>query len=315
MALTYSELQAVSTKYYDPNIGQQVYDAVPFLKYLKANKRIKVKGGNSLTFPIRYRRLDQTDAVGWEDSATFMAKNTRTTAELDWAPYRGETMFTWEQDVKNSAGKTRIVDLAEDKSGELKEDLAYRLATDIWATSSVSGHLIPLSTIVDEGDTYAGVATSDASAWAGYEDTSSTKMTRALLHDSVAEASWGDDMGPKGKEGRHYTTRALLADYATLLSGDERYVNTSEMNSGATTLTLMGKPVIEDPFVPSGDWYGLDMSQFEFWVHPANNMKVSEWFELLPSYPGSYGKYVTCVCNLICRTRRVNFKLTALTGT
>lgn len=312
MALTYSELQAVSTKYFDKKIKQQVYDSFDFLKTLKKNNKVRISGGNSITFPVRYRRLDRTEAVDWENQISFTAKDTRTTAELDWAPYEGDTMLTWEQDVKNGAGKTRIVDLAQDKANELRDDMIYRLATDLWATSSVSGHLIPLATIVDEGDTYAGIAVSDASAWAGYEDNSSTQMTRALMHDAVMEATWGEKGGPK----RHYTTRALLADYATLLSGDERYVNADEMNTGTTSLTLFGKPVIADPYVPSGDWYGLDMNEFEFWVHEDNDMDVSDWKELtVGGYHKSYGKVITCVCNLVCRTRRVNFKMTALTGT
>lgn len=312
MALTYSEINTVSTQYFDKKIKQQVYDSFDFLKTLKKNNKVRISGGNQIQFPVRYRRLDRADAVGWGDQMTLQAKDTRTAGVLDWAPYRGDTMITWEQRTKNGSGRSRIVNLAEDKSKELVDDITYKLASDLWATSSVSGHIIPLATIVDEGDTYAGIAVDDAAAWAGYEDTTSTKMTRALFHSAVMEATWGEDGGPK----RHYTTRAILADYATLLSTDERYIDADEMNTGTTSLALMRKPVIADPYVPSGDWYGLDMNEFELFVHEDNDLEPSEWFDARDmGFPKSFGKYVTFVANLVCRTRRVNFKLTALTGT
>lgn len=311
MALSVNEMNTVSTPLYDKTLKQQVYDSHDFLKYLMANDKVRKSGGTKITFPIRYQRLDTADAVNWGDQVDFQAKPTRTQAELDWAPYRSHTMITWEERTKNGGGRTRIVNLAEEKAKELKEDMLYRLATDLWSTSATSGHIAPLAQIVDSASSYANIAVSDASAWAGNEDSSSTQMTRALLYGEVMDAKFGDN-GPT----RFYTTRSLLADYMDLLSQDERYMNTRDMNGGPTTVTLFGKPVIDDPYIPSGDFYGLDMDAFELFVHQDNDMDISPWEELtVAGYPKSMAKVVTHVCNLVARRRRTHFKLTALTGT
>lgn len=310
MALSVTEMDAASTKYYDKKLVQQIYDSYDFLKYLKDNDKITIDGGTSFTFPVRYRRLNRAGAVGWNDQVDFQAYETRTQAELDWAPYRVDTTITWEERKKNR-GKPQIIKLAEDKSTELREDMIYALASDIWATSAVTGHISPLSQIVDSADTYAGITVSDVSAWAGAEDSSSTQMTRALFYGAVRENKFGEH-GPN----RHYTTRAIAAKYDTLLSSDERYVNTRDMNAGPSATTLYGKPVIDDPYIPSGDWYGLDMDSFELAILEGEDMWVSKWEDLfVGGYPKSMAKVMTCVVALVCRRRRTNFKFTALTGT
>lgn len=310
MALSVTEMNTVSTPLYDKKIVQQAYDSYDFFKYLKDNDKVTISGSTKITFPIRYRRLDHAAAVGWGDQVDFAATETRTQAELEWAPYRSQTLITWEERTKNR-GRHQVVKLAEDKSNELKDDMVYRLATDLWATTAVTGHMAPLAAIVDSADTYANIAVADAANWAGKEDASSTTMTRALFHTAVLTAKFGENMPT-----RHYTTRTILGKYMGLLTADERYVNTKDMNTGPTAVTLFGKPVIDDPYIPAGDWYGLDMDSFELFVQEGEDMWVSEWEDLLVGgYPKSMGKVMTCVLNLVCRRRRTNFKFTALTGT
>ena len=312
MALAVSEANTVSTSIYDKTITPQVYDSIDFLKWLRANNKIRKDGGKNITFPIRYKKLGRAKSVGWGDQEDFQAVPTRTQAVLDWAPYRASTLITWEQRVKNGQGKTRIVNLMEDKAKELVEDMKDKMASDLWATTFVSAHMVPMYTIVDSADSYAGIAVADASIWAGKEDSSSTQMTRALFHTQVQAAKFGEDDGPS----RFYTTRALYADYATLLTGDERYVDSKKMNTGPDALALYSMPVLTDPYIAAGDFFGLDASKFELWVFEDDDMDVSEWYELGESgYRKSMAKYVTNVCQLVCRERRTSFKLTALTGT
>lgn len=311
MAIAVTEANTVSTQIFDKTMTPQVYDSVDFLKYLRANGKVIKDGGTQITYPIRYKKLGRATDVGWGDQEDFQSIPTRTQIVLEWLPYRVSTLITWEQRVKNGGGKTRTVNLLEDKAKELKEDMSDRLATDLWATSSVSGKMIPMYTVVDADDTYGGLSVSDAALWAAKEDSSSSKLTRALFHTQVHAAQFGSD-GPS----RYYTTRALIADYETLLSGDERYVDSDKMSTGPTTIALYNKPVLVDPYIASGDWFGLDADKFEFWVHEDNDMDVSPWIELGESgYHKSMAKYVTNVCNLVCRERRTSFKLTALTGT
>lgn len=312
MALSVDEFDTVSSKYFDPKIKSQVYDSVDLLKRLRDNNQVRISGGTSITWPIRYTELDDADVVDWNDQIDWTAKPTRTQAELEWIPYRAKTMFTWKEATYNGAGRTRIVNLMEDKSKELTDDLQRRLATDLWATTTTSGHMTALADIVDTSTTYGGIAVSDASAWAAAsEDSSTTKLTLLFLYETIAGAQFGND-GPMV----HYTTRNLLANYASLLSSNERWTNQPAKDAGTFELSILGNQMVKaDPYVPSGDWYGLDIKQFELFVHKDNDFKISSWRDLHPFYPDHMGKYAKVVLNLVCRQRRSSFKLTALTGT
>lgn len=312
MALSVTEANTVSTPIYDKTLTPQIYDSVDLLKFLRANDKVRKSGGENITFPLRYKKLGRAKQVGWGDQEEFQSVPTRTQGTLEWAPARASTMITWEQRVKNGSGKTRIVNLMEDKAKELVEDMTDIMATYLWATTFVSGRMVPMYTIVDSADSYAGIAVSDAAIWAGKEDSSSTQMTRGLFHTQVQAAKFGENDGPS----RFYTTRAIVADYATLLTGDERYVDSKKMNTGPDAIALYSMPVLSDPYISAGDFFGLDMDKFELFVHEDNDMDVSQWIELGESgYHKSMAKYVTNVCNLVCRERRTSFKLTALTGT
>ena len=314
MAISIAQINAISTAVYDKKIKQQVYDENPLLKKLRDNDKVTIAGGDDIRFPVRIKRLGTATDVGWDDQVTWQAIDTRTSGVLEWAVYRAETMLRWEEDAKAQDGKQRIVNIVEEKTSELSEDMAYRLATDLFASSFTdTNKIVPIPTNVDAEDSYAGIAVADTEtdAWkASSEDASTTKMTRAVLYEDIEGAKFGTN-GPNF----FITTRDLAANYNALLGADERYVNVKEANAGFNGPTLYGHPVLGDPYVSSGDFFGLDLDAFELFVMKGNDMTVSKWVDLAPAgYPDSKGKVVKSVCNLVCRRRRTNFKLTALTG-
>jgi len=315
MALSIEQINAISTAVYDKTITQQVYDENPLLKKLRDNDKVTIAGGDDIRFPVRVKRLGTGGDVGWDDQVTPTAVDTRTSGVLEWAVYRANTMLRWEEKAKAQEGKQRIVNIVEEKTAELAEEMRYRLATDLFASSfSDTNKIVPIPTIVDTGDSYAGIAVddTDGSSWAAAsEDASSSQMTRGLLYIDIEGAKFGNDMA-----NFFITTRALAGSYNALLGADERYVNTKEANAGFVGPSLYGYPVIGDPYVSSGDFFGLDLKAFELFVMKGNDMTTSKWIDLAPAgYPDAAYKVVKSVLNLVCRRRRTNFKLTALTGT
>jgi hypothetical protein len=314
MALSIEQINAISTAVYDKTLTQQVYDENPLLKKLRDSEKMTIAGGDDIRFPVRVKRLGTGGDVSWDDQVTPQAIDTRTSGVLEWAVYRANTMLRWEEKAKAQEGKQRIVNIVEEKTTELAEEMRYRLATDLFATSFTdTNKIVPIPTIVDSADSYAGIAVADTddSSWASGEDASSTKMTRALLYADIEGAKFGSDM-----PNFFITTRALAGSYNALLGADERYVNTKEANAGFVGPSLYGYPVIGDPYVSSGDFFGLDLKALELFVMKGQDMTTSEWIDLAPAgYPDSAYKIVKSVCNLVSRRRRTHFKLTALTGT
>ena len=77
------------------------------------------------------------------------------------------------------------------------------------------------------------------------------------------------------------------------------------------SISLYGAAVVADPFISAGDWFGLNMDQFELFVR--EEAKPSEWFDLKQAgFPNAVAQYMSGVMQLVCHERRTNFKFTAL---
>lgn len=310
MALSVSQANTVSRTIYGKDFMENVYDSIPLLKMLREKHQVKKRGGDSIQWPIEYKEYGTANRGDWDAQVIYQAIDTWTAATLDWVHVDANVAITKEQRFKN-AGEHQIVDLVKAREKALRADLSEKLADMICASSTTTGDVTALSTIVDSADTYGGIAVADASVWAGNEDSTTTQMTRSFLYGQVAGAEFAD-----GGPSVHFTTRALKASYNALLGADERYHNTRTANAGFKTITLMGENVYAEPHLPANYWFGLDLNAFEFWCLEGVDGKPTDWFELEQAgHPKALAKYVDIACNLVAQRRRTSFKCSALTGT
>jgi len=315
MALTIAEADAVSTKYFDKTITQQVYEASPFFAKLKADKQIMTDGGTSMQWPVRISKLNNAKATGPRARVDFKSGETRTGADIDWVYYDTTNVIHWDERVQNN-GKEKIINLLKDKAEEALEDIREILYQSIFATTTaVSGtDMETLDRIVDSAAAYGGIAVADAAAWAGVEDSSTTTLKlygSGSLATARNSATFGQDQPTL-----HITTRDLFSKYESLLQPQQRYEDKQMANLGFANLTFNARPVVSDVFCPDNYWYGIDMKCIELRVHSDNNLDVGSWFKMEQAgYPKALGKYICWVGNLMARRRRTSFKFSALIAT
>lgn len=313
MALSITQMNSIAKKYFDEKIRDQAYDDSPFLKMLKADNKIKVRGGTSIQFPINYRKLAQSAATNPRAQVAFMAKDTITAGDDNWAWYRAESMIPWDDKVKNR-GPAEIVNLIRERTEELKRDLTDALATDLHATSQTTNGLTPLAVIVDSAATYAGIAVADAATWAGNEDNATDTLTM-FGSGGLSQAVMSATRGAK-KPTLHVTTRNLWTKYESILQPNQRYEDKKMANLGFDSLTLYGKPVVADSYCQTYYWYGLDMTAFELVCQEGEDFVFTDWFDLKQAgFPDSVAKVGKFVGNVVCHCRDTNFKYTALVST
>lgn len=309
MALSIDEANAVSRKWYDKNMYQQVYDDDPFLAILKGKNKIAVSGGTQIQWGVRTSQLNQANFVGPRQQVSLNSAETRTAAVLDWGYLVANTTIHWDERVKND-GPEAIVNLLGDKAKELAEDWKEKLSDVIWGTDTT--HISPLAQIVDSSTSYGGIATSDAASWASTEDSSTTVLTlfgSGSLTYMRNQATFGKNMPT-----HHFTTRDLVSKYESLLQPQQRYESDQKtVDMGFMNVLFYGRPVVGSPFVPAGDWYGLDMDAIELVVKKGEDDKVTPWFDLKQvGFPNAMGKYMSSALNLKCDRRKTSFKFTAL---
>jgi hypothetical protein len=311
MALTISELNSVSKRFFDETMTQEAYDSSPLFAKLKDDNQVTQKGGVDIQWPIRYRKLAMADAVGPRQQVHFQSKTTRTGAVLDWTYYLVPGTLHWDEKLKNS-GVGKIVDLVADKTQEMADDIKDDMSTALFATTQGSSDLRGLDEIVDAGDTYAGIAVADDSNWAAQEDTTKTQLIiwgEYSLTYYRNRCTFG-----KNHPTLHITTKDLLSKYESILQPQQRYTEDPQMkNLGFQSVSFYGKPVVQDEYCTTKYWYGLDTKQFELRVHPDYNFDTGEgWFSLKPGFPYAAGRVIAWAGNLMCRMRKTSFKMTLL---
>jgi len=314
MALSISELNSVSHKYFDKTIAETAYDQSPFFAKLASMGKVVVNGGTTIQVPIRYKKLGLAGAVNPRSQITFEGAETRTALDDNWTFYVGKTVMFWDEVVKNGQ-EGRIIDLLKDKAKELKEDIQDILATDLFATSrATTANMTPLAVIVDSAATYGGIAVADAANWASTEDNSTTQLVlygSGSLAYNVNACTLGTD-----KPTMHITTRNLYSKFESLAQPQQALFDKGLADMGFDNTLFHGVPVVADAYCTAAYWYGLDMNQFELMVNTkgdANGISITEWMDLTSQgFPNASGKFAEWVGNVVCRKRKTSFKCTTL---
>jgi len=328
MAFTYSETQAVSDMGFDDKITQEVYDAHPFWKKLALNEQIESGGGGTKwTWPVRVKKYGKANAVGPKDKIEFIDKETRTLAAVDPKYYHGNVIIDWAKQRENK-GKAKLIDIVKEKSEELKEDFMDRLNTDLWTANPNGSGIIPLSTIIDSSTStaVAGITPTDCDtgAWVSQEDSATTKLelygglygtsTYQSLSSMCNAAKFGGN-GPT----MHLTTKDLRSTFESLLEAHQQFnakLGDKQMaDAGFENVSFRGVGVFDDPYVPAGSWYGIDMDAFAILKDPDSYLEVTKWDKISNEYPKTMQKMMFAVLALKCIRRRTSFKMTALDST
>jgi hypothetical protein len=310
MALAIAEANAVSSRYYDKHLTEQAYDEHVLWTKMKNNNLVKVKGGADLSWPIRYRRLDKADAIGAREQLSFEQYETRALPKLDWVYYYANALISWDERVKN-AGKQKVVDLLADKATEMQQDMFYRFATDLWTSNPNGLGIVPLSTIVATG-TYGDIDDADATTW--YSPWNEGTATILTLYGSTSVSKMINTctLG-SNRPDFHITTRDLYSKFMSLYEGHKVINDNKLAEAGFDNCKFLGATIAPDSFTPVSNWYGLDINQYEFWVHNDFNFKLNDWFELEQAgFPNAMARVMTVALNLVCRMRKTSGKFTTL---
>lgn len=192
MALTYSDANAVSTKFFNMGkLAEQVYEENVLLDKILAGGRRRTSGGTSILHSIRYRELGQAKSVD-PDAARVTAKyDTRTQLEVDWRYYVTDIVMTWAERVHND-GSEAIINLMADKYKEGMQDMNELLSDHFYQSSRTSTDVDGFFRIVQttaSDTTYAGISSGDAASWiAGLYDQMLGRSKTSLIRGNLEQA-------------------------------------------------------------------------------------------------------------------------------
>ncbi len=316
MALTYTQRDAVTKKFFVNKITQQAYDSVVFLKRIAQGKRVKiVSGGKKVYHPIRYQQLGTSQFIDPDTARVIQNVNTRTALELNWTYQVTDWVITMREKVENR-GDAAIIKLMDDKLAEVKEDTYEKFSNVLFQPTASKGELeldglLQIIQTTASDTTYAGISSADASTWkAGFYD-SSTSALALFGSNSLSAAITACTFGEAPD--LIVTTRENANLYASLLQPSERRVP-GNGQSGATDLAFMGIPIIADPHVPANHIFLLEMDHLWLYVQKGYNFQPKGWQED-PSRYNADVNVIMWVGNLVASMRRVHGAFTNISTT
>lgn len=322
MALTYDQMNAVTTKYHVKKIVQQAYDSNVFMRRMVEGGRVKVvSGGLKLFHPIRYKQLGTAAFIDPDSARVVENIETRTALELDWTYMVGNLSMTWSEKVKNR-GDSAIIKLMDDKVTEIKEDVYQQFATVLYQAqaSKTSLQIDGLYQIIQDpstATTYAGISGGtggDAANWkAGFYDSSTTSLalfgSTGSLEYAIRSCSFGGS-----NPNLFVTTRKMAGIYASKLQPSERrQPGNGKSGAGHDTLAFMGVPILVDPQVSTGDWFCLNTDHLWMYVQSGYNFTPKGWEEDPERYYTDVNM-LSWVGNMVCDLRRTQGAFSALTS-
>lgn len=277
MALTYSQLQAIATKYIEKKLAENVLSTNALTAYLSAPGRLKLRdGGEKLTFPVTIG--DENDSTGaWYEGSEGL-DNTEyeniSAAEFDWKNIH-ETIKISHPELNKASGDNAKLDLLASKVNLAKKYMAGRMGTAIHSGDGTLKNFVGLSTLISTSSTYGGIATADFAEWISTVTANGGSLRALTL--ALMQATEGGLTFDKDKPNLRVCRQNVYDKMFSLIQPYQRLVEKDpEMSKlGFPDIPIFnGIPTIIDSRTAASKMRYLNTEYLFLIAHQNENMKV-----------------------------------------
>ncbi len=248
MALTYSQLAAITHELIVPKAVDNVFNSNPLLFRFK-ERGIKYDGGRDIVQPLVYDDVNAVQAYEGSEVLSTEINDNLTAAVYNWRQYSAFFGVTGREELINN-GKNGIVNLLKTKQKVAELSLLDALGTDLQGSNSTGKKLDGLGLTLSTSSTYGGIAVADMAAWAAVQRTLATAGTLTLfeMQQLQGKATIGADHPTV------FVTRQSVYDKIwSLIQPDQRFTDASMAKAGFGGIMFNGLPIVVDSHVPGSD--------------------------------------------------------------
>lgn len=305
MALSYSQLSAITTNTIDKNLTDNVYSATPVLKRF-TDKAKKPGGGLQVQVPVVSSVTGAGGAYSDLDTLTISRTDNMSAAVFDWKQYY-EPIRVSRLDLAKASGDAAKLDLiaSKIKIGEMNfaENLSVGLFSD--GTGSSGKVITGFDAMIAASGTYGGIAPADLATWvAVVKDNSSVDraLTLPLIQSLIGGVSDGKDAPTL------LVSRQNVFDEAYNLFTAFQRIESEDMGKlGFKSLMINGIPLVVDSHAAAKTIYAINEEYAHLFIHKDNNMR-KEHHSSLETTDSMLTK-IFWMGNLGCSQRRRQGKL------
>jgi hypothetical protein len=317
MALSLSELQAVTDVYYATKEAQDIYFKSNILLYKLMggeNGRSTVPGGKSIDVPLEYGELPSQSFKADTNFLTTKAEILNK-AQFPWSAYQSTIVYDLDDNRENS-GEAAIVDIVETKLRNAQKTIRKAMAEAVYGSASTVGKdILGLGDLFQSTDTsiaYGGIAEADMAVWSAATDSTAEAISFEVMQKIRRMASIDDDK--EGKPNLYITTELLKDAFEATLHTQARYSSAKLVEAGFDNILFGGMPVVTDNKCGAGNMYALNMNFLDFKTHKDYNFPKPTWREAAANQPETMIAYEKWSGNLICTNRKAHALHTGLTA-
>lgn len=316
MALTFTELQAITNDYFLADNGKAFdiffYPSF-FVNYFMDKKKgiwKRPNGGKNIRIPLEYDEAEggfysRGDSVSSDDRTAVNA------AYFGWKHAYGNATIYRTDELENAGEEAEVEIVAQRIAGAQKKctkDIAgqiYNNATD--SAKEITGllSLASTSTTVAYGNIQEAdlVASDGTYPWKGRTTTTTEAISLAAIRTLRSTAKIGD--GPQGRPNVGLTTETLYNVVSGILQAQQRFTSDSDTaKAGFENLVFEGMIISPDDYCPSGYFFGLNDKYIGFAVHATGFFEKTPWADLITA--GVVGKSMKVFWdgNIVCSNRK-----------
>lgn len=323
MALSYSELEAVTRHYFMADNGKAVdiYFDSSFLMDRWMNKKMglweRPGGGTKIRIPLEYD-MQEGGFFTRGEPLSSNDKETVNAAEFLWKAAYANATILWQDELENS-GEYAEVQLITQKIASAQKTVRKKLAGTVYGAGGDASKVLTgiLSMCSASLTTAYGsiipndlVATDGTKPWSGNVIATGGAISLDKIRALRSEAKIGD--GGKDKPNVGLTTELLFNKVSSILQVQQRFVKDDYTSkAGFTHLVFEEMLLAADDYCPAGSLVALNENYAGFAVHKKAFFVREPWAKI-PDIAGKTMK-IFWYGNMICNNRKAHALATGLT--
>lgn len=267
MALTYDQITAITEKKFVPKLVDNIFNANPLLKRLKAKEKPQ-PGGEKVLVPLNYATVSSSGWYQGSETLNTTDNEVITSAEFEWKQLYANISVTRRDELRNM-GDAGIINFVRSKVEIAEKTIRDKLATALYNDGTDAKQIQGLKLAVATSSTYGGIDQSTYSWWQGSVDDQTNTLTISAMQSLYGDCG----------EGTEYPT-ICLADqdmfdrYYVLLQPQQRFADEGMASGGFKSLMFNGIPFVVDANVASGDLYMLNEEYLDLYPHKDENFRL-----------------------------------------
>ncbi len=238
----------------------------------------RIKGGDNILIPLGTSEDSNGGSYSGFDTFDTDPKDTVANAFFTWAQYQ-QPIVASGFEVERNKSTEGVVDMWLNKADVAMRSLRSKLNTDAFADGTGNGgkNILGLAILVDSSGTVGGIARGSNAYWSSQELASGGALaidTAVGMLQLYNDCSTGS--GDSGTPDVGMTTQTVHQAYENLLAPDIRHTSGGTGEGAFSGLTYKGMPLMWDSDATSQVMYMLNVSSFEFYVHPSRDFTTTE---------------------------------------